>query len=166
MPLLITLTKSMMNYLSNILVTIFISLSLLSYAQADTLSNFEHQLQQHKGKVVYLDFWASWCVPCRRSFPWMNELQKKHPTDLAIFSVNLDAEKSFAAQFLAETPANFTVFYDPEGEVAKAFKLRGMPSSYIFNRSGKIVSAHVGFNNEKQQAYQKEIERLITQSAD
>lgn len=129
---------------------------------ADTLSNFEQQLTEYKGKVVYLDFWASWCVPCLRSFPWMNQLQQKYGDEnFAVFSVNLDADKSFATAFLKETPANFTVFYDPKGDVAKAFKLRGMPSSYIINRAGEIVSAHVGFSDKKKIAYQVEIEKLL-----
>lgn len=129
---------------------------------ANTLSNFEQQLTEYKGKVVYLDFWASWCVPCLRSFPWMNQLQQKYGNEnFAVFSVNLDADKSFATAFLNETPASFPVFYDPKGEVAKAFKLRGMPSSYIINRAGEIVSAHVGFSDKKKMTYQAEIEKLL-----
>ncbi|GAA5141383.1 TlpA family protein disulfide reductase [Thalassotalea piscium] len=135
---------------------------LIATAFAGTLSDFEQQLEAHKGKVVYLDFWASWCVPCRRSFPWMNKLQTQYKDQgLVVFSVNLDADKTFATQFLTEVPANFYIFYDPKGEVAKALKVRGMPSSYLIDRSGNIVSSHVGFNDKKQIEYQAEIERLL-----
>ncbi|GHF00078.1 TlpA disulfide reductase family protein [Thalassotalea profundi] len=152
-----------MHYFYKILLIILLNISLfLSIAKADTLTEFEQQLAEYKGKVVYLDFWASWCIPCLRSFPWMNEIQQKYSNeDFAVFSVNLDADKSFATAFLEKTPANFPVFYDLKGKVAKAFKLRGMPSSYIIDRTGKIVSSHVGFNDEKKVAYQTEIEKLI-----
>ena len=133
-------------------------------ASANTLARFEQQLNQYKGKVVYLDFWASWCVPCRRSFPWMNEIQTQYrDKGLVVLSVNLDADQTFATQFLNEVPANFAIFYDPKGAVAKAFKLRGMPSSYLIDRSGKRVSAHVGFNEKKKALYQAELEQLLAQ---
>ena len=112
----------------------------------NTLQRFENLIASHKGKVVYLDFWASWCGPCRKSFPWMNTMQQQYqPQGLVIISVNVDNEKALAEEFLAEVPTNFTVFYDPKGKVARKFKLRGMPSSYLIDRTGKMVSAHVGF---------------------
>lgn len=141
----------------------FISFSMFSIiGSADTLSDFEAQVASHKGKVVYVDFWASWCVPCKKSFPWMNNIQQQYADqNFTVLSVNLDAKTSFAKEFLVETPANFPIFYDPKGKVAKAFKLKGMPSSFIINKAGKIVSSHVGFNEEKQKAYQAEIEKLL-----
>ena len=131
-------------------------------SQADTLSDFEAQLAQYKGKVVYVDFWASWCVPCRKSFPWMNDMQKQYSNkDFTVLSVNLDAQQSLAKEFLTEVEANFPVFYDAKGKVAKAFKLKGMPSSFIVNKAGEIVSAHVGFTESKKVKYQAEIEALL-----
>ena len=116
-------------------------------AEKNVLQNFETLISSHKGKVIYLDFWASWCGPCRKSFPWMNNIQEKYQQQgLVIISVNVDNNKALADKFLAEIPANFTVFYDPKGKVARQFKLKGMPSSYIIDRSGKVVSAHVGFS--------------------
>ncbi|WP_448567885.1 TlpA family protein disulfide reductase [Thalassotalea ganghwensis] len=132
--------------------------------KADTLDDFQQLMAEQQGKVVYLDFWASWCVPCRRSFPWMNEMQSQYQgKGFVVISVNVDAEKRYAEQFLEEVPASFEIFYDPNGEVAKAFKLKGMPSSFIFNKDGKLVSSHVGFNEEKKQRYQQEIEQLLKQ---
>jgi len=133
--------------------------------QANTLTDFETQLAQYKGKVVYVDFWASWCVPCRKSFPWMNEMQTKYAKQsFTVLSVNLDAQQSLAKEFLAEVEANFPIFYDAKGKVAKAFKLKGMPSSFIVNKAGKIVSAHVGFTESKKIKYQQEIEALLKES--
>lgn len=128
----------------------------------DNLAKFEKQVSQLKGKVVYVDFWASWCVPCRKSFPWMNEMQNKYSKqDFTILSVNLDAEPKLADKFLKETPAQFPIFYDPKGKVAKAFKLKGMPSSFLINKAGKIVSSHVGFTEKKKEKYQEEIFALM-----
>jgi len=143
--------------------SIFFSLLFFSSQSfSDTLTDFEQQLAQYKGKVVYLDFWASWCVPCRKSFPWMNEMQQKYGADnFTVLSVNLDAQPALAAKFLLENPANFPIFYDAKGKVAKAFKLKGMPSSYIVDKSGKIVSAHVGFTENKKIKYQTEIVELL-----
>lgn len=126
------------------------------------LQNFETLISSHKGKVIYLDFWASWCGPCRKSFPWMNGMQKKYQQQgLIIISVNVDNNKALADEFLAEVPANFNVFYDPKGNVAKKFKLKGMPSSYIIDRSGKMISTHVGFTDSKKIKYEEELKTLL-----
>lgn len=122
----------------------------------------EQTLSKHKGEVVYLDFWASWCVPCRRSFPWMNEIQEKYKQQgFSIVSVNLDANKALAEKFLLELPANFSVIYDPKGKIAKHFKIQGMPSSMLIGRDGKIKSRHTGFFIDKIPQYQQEIEQLL-----
>jgi len=152
-----------MKIYKTIIVTLFALLvSPLSFS--DTLSDFEAQVASHKGKVIYVDFWASWCVPCRKSFPWMNEIQNKYADkNFTVLSVNLDAEAGFAEKFLQEVPAQFPIFYDPRGKVAKAFKLKGMPSSFIINKAGKIVSTHVGFTEEKKKKYQQEILNLLAE---
>ena len=81
-----------------------------------------------KGKVVYVDFWASWCGPCKQSFPFMNELQSKYRAEgFEIVAVNLDAKRDDADKFLAEVPARFTVAFDAKGESAKRFDVKGMP---------------------------------------
>jgi thiol-disulfide isomerase/thioredoxin len=135
-----------------------------STAQLNVLQNFDKLIASHKGKVIYLDFWASWCGPCRKSFPWMNEMQEKHQQQgLIIISVNLDNNKVLADDFLAEVPANFSVFYDPKGKVARKFKLKGMPSSYIIDRTGKMVSAHVGFTESKKIKYEEELIMLLNE---
>jgi len=115
-------------------------------------------MQKNKGKVIYLDFWASWCIPCRQSFPWMNKLQEKYNTDgLVVVSINLDAEQHFATKFLNEVPAEFVIIYDNKGVLAKKFKLKGMPSSYLFDRQGEMISAHSGFNDAKKHVFEQEI---------
>lgn len=136
--------------------------SALASAQQSPVKHLEQYVADNKGKVILIDFWASWCIPCKDSFPWLNEMQEQHK-DLRIISVNLDHQKSYATEFLAEIPANFPVIYDPKGIVSRQFRLKGMPSSYLINKEGEMVSAHVGFNEEKRIAYVKEIEQLLAE---
>lgn len=110
---------------------------------------------QYKGKVVYVDFWASWCVPCRKSFPWLNEMAKKHADDLVVVGVNVDNERAAAMKFLEKYPAHFPLVFDPEGKVAAEYHLEGMPSAVILDRNGKVVHRHVGFREEKLAEYEK-----------
>lgn len=110
-------------------------------------TNLSVTLDQFKGKVVYLDFWASWCGPCRQSFPWMNELTATYsPQDLVIIGVNLDAKRSDADKFLASNPASFTILFDQQSLTPLAYGVKGMPTSFVIDRSGKIVFQHMGFN--------------------
>ncbi len=114
-----------------------------------------------KGKVVYVDFWASWCGPCKQSFPFMNDLQAKYRAQgLEIVAINLDVKREDADKFLAEVPAQFNVAFDAKGESAKRFEVKGMPSSYLIGRDGKVFSAHKGFKDEDR----KELEARIAQA--
>jgi len=75
-------------------------------------------LGNYRGKVVYLDFWASWCKPCRKSFPWMNRLLLKYPAEkFTVVTVNLDAETDAMHRFLSRYQANFDIFHDPGGRI-------------------------------------------------
>lgn len=104
------------------------------------------ELGEIKGKVVWLDFWASWCVPCRRSFPWLNQMQAKYAAQgLEIVGVNLDNDKGDANKFLKEVPARFTLKFDPGGKLATRFDVQAMPSSFLLDASGKVLASHAGF---------------------
>ena len=114
-----------------------------------------------KGKVVYLDFWASWCGPCKQSFPFMNELQARYrAAGLEIVAVNLDVKRDDADKFLAQVPAQFTVAFDARGDSARRFAVKGMPSSYLIGRDGKVIAAHKGFKEDDR----KELEAGIAQA--
>ncbi|HYF60480.1 MAG TPA: TlpA disulfide reductase family protein [Burkholderiaceae bacterium] len=105
-------------------------------------------LAAQRGKVVLLDFWASWCAPCRRSFPWMNALHERYgPQGLVVLAVNVDARGADARRFLAETPASFRVAWDPAGEAARRFAIRAMPSSVLVGADGRVLSVHAGFRD-------------------
>lgn len=141
-----------------------LALSFVSSTQAALPS--APDLSAYAGKVVYLDFWASWCAPCRRSFPWMNDMLARYEADgLVIVSVNVDTERALADAFLAETPAGFPVIHDPAGSIAAAWGLMGMPSSFLIDRNGQLASRHVGFRSDSPQAYETEIRALLEQEA-
>ena len=120
-------------------------------------------LSEHKGQVVYLDFWASWCGPCRASFKWLNEAQERYGHQgLVIIAVNVDQDKEAARQFLKENPANFKIGFDPEGGVAKSYQVRGMPSSYLIDRNGRLQSAHVGYRLKDKSALEEEVRKMVS----
>ena len=114
------------------------------------------------GKVVVMDFWASWCKPCRKSFPWMNQLLTRYPADkFTVITVNLDAETESMHDFLEKVPARFDVYHDPSGSIAEKFQLEGMPTSYLIDRNGKVVKKHIGFLEKDIEKYESEIEALL-----
>lgn len=106
------------------------------------------KLNDFKGKVIYLDFWASWCDPCKKSFPWMNAMQSKYgPNGFVIIAINLDANNADGNRFLKSMPVNFEVVFDSKGQLARQFQVKGMPSSILINRNGQVVLQHAGFND-------------------
>ena len=112
-------------------------------------------VSEREGKVVVVDFWASWCVPCRRSFPWMNDMVEKYADDgLVVVAVNLDKDRGAAEAFLAEVPANFEIEFDPDASIAREYGVEAMPSSFVFGRDGELVARHLGFKVKKQDDYE------------
>lgn len=107
------------------------------------------RLSELKGKVVYLDFWASWCGPCKQSFPWMNEMQRKYGArGLQVVAINLDAKRADADQFLAQNPSSVALAFDSKGESAKRIGVKGMPTSLLIGPDGKVLMVHLGFRAE------------------
>ncbi len=119
-------------------------------------------LKAHRGKVVYLDFWASWCKPCRESFPCMNALLVKYPAEnFTVITINLDAETAAMHRFLDKVPANFDIYHDPSGRLAEQFQIEGMPTSYLISPTGEVVKKHIGFYTKHVERYEREIEELL-----
>ncbi len=115
-----------------------------------------------KGKVVYVDFWASWCEPCRQSFPWMNDMQREFAKDgLVVIAVNVDHERDDAEQFLRKYAPEFKISYDPEGAVAERFHVRGMPTSFLVDRTGKVTASHAGFRPKDRAPLEQQIRSLL-----
>ena len=117
------------------------------------------------GKVVLVDFWASWCGPCLQSFPWMNELQQRHGDQgLVVLAVNLDQERALADDFLKKLPPKFRVEYDQAGELAKKFGVEAMPTSFLVDRQGRVRIRHAGFRNAQRAEREQQIEQLLKET--
>ena len=123
--------------------------------------NGEISLEQYKGQVVYVDFWASWCVPCKHSFPWMNDIQKRYGNKgFKVIAINLDKDKKDAHTFLKMHPAEFTIAYDPEGIAAEAYRVKVMPTAYLIDQQGNLVNSHKGFKIEDSKKMEAAIRKL------
>ncbi len=121
-------------------------------------------LKQFAGKVIYLDFWASWCAPCRTSFPLLNKLhQKLKSQGFEVVAINLDEEKANAEKFLQEIPVEFTVLRDAKGELSDMYVVDSMPTSFIIDKSGKIQKIHHGFKSDDIQEIETKITELLNQ---
>ena len=121
-------------------------------------------LSQYKGKVVYLDFWASWCSPCRQSFPFMNDLQSRYGKDgLVIIGVNVDENRKDADSFLQNMTADFKVVYDAGGTLAESYKIPGMPTTLLIDRQGKVRDTRIGFHASQKDNYEAAVRQLLTE---
>ena len=141
--------------------TIFVTVAILvltCMAPAHSVEVEDLDLDQYRGKIVVLDFWASWCVPCRRSFPWMNEMQEKYADDgLVIIAVNVDNDASDADEFLQQYPPNFLIVYDKNHELVREYAVEAMPSSFLIGRDGTRIESHLGFKTAKTDEYEAAI---------
>ena len=113
------------------------------------IDNTRQSLNDYKGKLVYLDFWASWCIPCRKSFPFMNEMQGKYKDKgLEIIAINLDTDITLVRKFLKHYPTQFKIAYDSTGDTAEKFNVKAMPTSFLIKRNGEIVATLSGFRKK------------------
>lgn len=116
------------------------------------------------GKVVYVDFFASWCGPCKVSFPWLKVMQEQYaPKGLVIVAINVDKDRADAMHFVTHFSPNFLVGYDPSGKTAEAFHVEGMPSSFLISPTGTILYSHVGFETKDAPKIEAQIEKALTQ---
>ncbi len=153
------------------IITLLLLLTFSITANAEQAKSFELDtldgkvnLEALKGKIVYLDFWASWCAPCKKSFPWMNKMHSRYQEKgLEIIGVSLDSKRKHTTEFLEKTPAIFTVALDPDGKVADDYNVQVMPTSYLIGRNGEILWDHKGFNTKQQRRLEKEFVKALKQ---
>jgi thiol-disulfide isomerase/thioredoxin len=142
------------------LIAVLALCSVLTAARADVPVD----LNRFRGRVVYLDFWASWCAPCRQSFPWMQEMQETYGRQgLAIVAVDVDKSQSDAQKFLAEFHPTFDVRFDPKGELAEHFHVQGMPTGLAIDRRGVVRFTHLGFRPVDRAAYENQLRELLNE---
>jgi thiol-disulfide isomerase/thioredoxin len=121
-------------------------------------------LKQFKGKVVFLDFWAPWCDPCREELPALDALYKKYSNDgLEVIGIDIDSSEKLVAEFLRKFPVAFTILIDKKGAVRRGYSFRTLPTAFVIGRDGVIRYVHMGFGKEFLQMYEKEIIDLLKQ---
>ena len=119
-------------------------------------------LSNLEGKTLYIDFWASWCAPCITSLPQYNDLYKKYKQDgLEIIAINVDNPIEDGLDFLIDTPLDFLIPQDPEGDAAELFGVIGMPSSYLISPEGNVELVHMGFRNGDIDIIEEEIKKVL-----
>jgi thiol-disulfide isomerase/thioredoxin len=120
------------------------------------------KLSDYAGKTVYLDFWASWCGPCKQSFPWMNDMQTRYGAQgLRVVAINVDQKSNDAQVFLRKTPAHFDIAFDPTGQTPKAYAIKAMPTSVLIGPDGKVLSVHSGFKDQDRSLLEQQIRQAL-----
>jgi thiol-disulfide isomerase/thioredoxin len=118
----------------------------------------------YKGKVVLLDFWATWCPPCIKSMPFFNALHNELGKDgFEVVAINLDEDHDTVSAFLAEHKVNYPIAFDPQGECPKTYDVKAMPSSYLLDKSGIVRKIHLGFRDGDQALLREQIKSLLSQ---
>jgi peroxiredoxin len=119
-------------------------------------------LKQYRGKVVWLDFWASWCPPCLTSLPELEKLRRQMPAeDFQILAINVDKDPKKALRFLEKNPVGYPSASDPDGALPERFGLKTMPTSYLIDRDGTVRLVHEGYRSGDIDSIRREITRLI-----
>jgi len=123
-------------------------------------------LKAYHGEVVYIDFWASWCPPCRESFPWMQDLTQRYAGQgLNVIAVNLDRDRAAAEQFLNGRQIEFEIVYDREQRLVSAYAIDGLPVSFLYGRDGTLRGVWLGFNDRDAKQVQSTIEELLKEGS-
>jgi thiol-disulfide isomerase/thioredoxin len=134
-------------------------------SQPTELASFDPR--EHAGKVLYVDFWASWCAPCRLSFPFMQSLDSRfRDLGLEVIAIDVGEDRAKAEAFLKESGATFAVVFDPEGKLASAYELQGMPTTLLFDRSGRLRERRVGFRKGEEPELISRIQSLLEEEVD
>lgn len=125
------------------------------------------RLSDYRGKVVLVDFWASWCNSCAQSLPWINELQHRfRDYNFQIITVNLDASMQTADNFLRKSSIDLLVAYDPDGKTPEAFGVGAMPTSYVLSPDGKVRLIHAGFEASSREGLEEQIYSVIKEHSE
>lgn len=131
---------------------------------AQTADGQWQRLQDWRGKVVYVDFWAAWCGPCREAMPQYERLYRQHGAQgLVILGVNVDTERQPAEAMLKRLKPSFPVVFDPKGQWAERFALPAMPSAYLIDRRGVVRYVHVGYKSQTLPELERKIAEVLAE---
>jgi peroxiredoxin len=131
---------------------------------ATSADNNKLDLSAYRGKVVLIDFWATWCPPCKKSMPFLNSLRNQRLQDgFEIVAINVDEDSEDAKQFLTENPVDYKMAFDPSGDCPKVFEVKAMPSSYLVDKTGTIRKVHLGFRDEDQSMLTEQVSKLLAE---
>ena len=147
----------------------FISVVAFANIKADSAPDFvlkstsgkNVRLSELKGRIVMLNFWATWCGPCAEEIPHLNELHESlDPYDFELLGINLDEDQSKAIHLANKLEVNFPVLFDTEKDVSKSFDIKAMPTTIIIDRAGKIRHVNRGFKKGYIEKYHRQIQAL------
>ena len=121
-------------------------------------------LAKYRGKVVYVDFWASWCGPCKQAFPFMAQLSRKYrPADLVVITVDEERQRASGEAFLRKLQSTLPVVWDSDNAIGKAWTVNELPVTLMFDRKGKMRFRHQGFVAANGAEYENQIKTLIAE---
>ncbi len=122
----------------------------------------EVNLAQYKGQVVMLNFWASWCGPCRQEMPLLESIYKKYnKLGFVLLGVNVEPDSNAAINWLKQTPVSFPVLYDKDSKVSSLYDVEGMPSTVMIDRKGNVRMIHKGYKPGDENDYLNSVQALI-----
>jgi peroxiredoxin len=120
------------------------------------------KLSELRGKVILINFWASWCGPCRQEMPVLDELYQHYRSlDFTILGVNVEQNSDDAKSLLKDVPVSFPILFDTENKISKLYDVKGMPSTVLVDRDGNIRYVHMGYQPGAEAEYQTHIRALV-----
>ena len=121
-------------------------------------------LAQFKGDVVMINFWASWCGPCRQEMPLLDNIYKQYKDmGFTLIGVNVEPDSSSANAWLKKTPVSYPILYDPKSQVSQLYQVQAMPTTVIIDRKGIVRYVHNGYLPGDENQYMNSIRALIVQ---
>jgi thiol-disulfide isomerase/thioredoxin len=144
--------------------TLLLLSALVSPALAgpDVIEAEDFSLADHEGQVVLLDFWAGWCQPCLEALPWLGQLQERHGDDgLRVIAVNVDRRGAAPTDVIGELPPGLLVVMDPDRQVSRPYRLRGLPTTLLIDREGRTRARETGYDPRRHGKWEQLIVRLL-----